>query len=76
MASLTLAIPTDIKSRMLHFKYINWSAVARQAIIDKMQMLEKMDRLLSKSTLREEDAIKYGQKVNKAIWNKHNKGKK
>jgi len=75
MASLTLSIPTDIKKKMAQFKYVNWSAIAREAIIDKMQMLEKMDRLLSKSTLTEKDTIKYGRKVNKAVWKKHKANK-
>jgi hypothetical protein len=75
MSSLTLSIPSDIKNKMSKFKYVNWSAVARVAIADKIQMLEKMDRLLSKSTLTEKDAINYGRRVNKAIWKKHKANK-
>lgn len=71
MASLTLAVPTELKQKMDSFKYINWSEVARAAIINKLQILQKMDKLLSKSTLTQEDAIKYGREINKRIWKRH-----
>ena len=71
MASLTLAVPEELKQKMASFKYINWSEVARAAILYKLQVLEKMDKLLSKSTLTEEDTIKYGRAINKRIWKKH-----
>lgn len=71
MASLTLSVPADLKQKMTSFKYINWSEVARSAIVDKLEMLEKMDKLLSQSTLAKEDAIKYGRKINRRIWNQH-----
>ena len=71
MASLTLAVPAELKQKMDSFKYINWSEVARVAIINKVQILQKMDKLLSKSTLTEEDTIKYGRAINKRIWKRH-----
>lgn len=71
MASLTLAIPEELKRKMAEFKYINWSEVARHSIINKLQILEKMNKLLSKSTLTLEDTIKYGRMINKRIWKKH-----
>ena len=71
MASLTLAVPEELKQKMASFKYINWSEVARAAILHKLQVLEKMDKLLSKSTLTEEDTIKYGRATNKRIWKRH-----
>jgi len=71
MASLTLAVPEELKQKMASFKYINWSEVARAAILHKLQILEKMDKLLSKSTLTEKDTIKYGRTTNKRIWKRH-----
>jgi len=71
MASLTLSIPTELKRKMSEFKYINWSEVARHSILNKLQLLERMNRLLSKSTLTEEDTIKYGRLINKRIWKRH-----
>ena len=71
MASLTLAVPEELKQKMTSFRYINWSEVARAAILHKLQILDKMDKLLSNSTLAEEDIIKYGRAINKRIWKKH-----
>ncbi|HLG30981.1 MAG TPA: hypothetical protein VI387_12295 [Candidatus Brocadiales bacterium] len=71
MASLTLSIPAELRQKMASFKYINWSEIAREAIIHKIEILEKMNRLLSKSTLTQEDTIKYGRLTNKRIWKKH-----
>ncbi len=68
MASLTLSVPENLKHKMESFKYINWSAVARAAIISKLQLLEKMDKLLSKSALTEEDTIRIGRTIKKRQW--------
>jgi len=73
MTSLTLAIPSELKRKMKEFKYINWSEVARAAIIDKVRLLEKMDKLLSKSTVSEKDTIKYGRMIKKRQWSKTKK---
>lgn len=70
MSSLTLAIPTDLKRKMREFRYINWSEVARAAIIDKVRLLERMDKLLSKSALTREDAVGYGRLIKKRQWAK------
>lgn len=72
MSSLTLSVPMDLKRRMDSFKYINWSEIARSAIIDKIYILEKMNKLLVDSKLTEEDTIKFGRTANKNIWKKHN----
>ncbi len=71
MASLTLSIPTELKRKMAEFKYINWSEVARHSIISKLQILERMNKLFSKSVLTERDTIKYGRMINKRIWKRH-----
>ena len=70
MTSLTLAMPGALKDKMKEFKYINWSEVARAAIIDKLNLLEKMGKLLSKSALTGEEAVKYGRAIKKRQWKK------
>lgn len=73
MSSLTLAIPEALRREMKDFRYINWSEVARAAIIDKLEFLKKMNQLLSKSTLTEDDTIKYGRMVKNRQWTKTKK---
>lgn len=67
MTSLTLSISKELKKKMEQFPEINWSEIARQAIIKRIELLEKMDKILSKSTLTEEDTIRLGKRVNRAI---------
>lgn len=67
MVSITLAVPEEIKKDMDEFPEINWSAIAREAIKQRLVMLHKFREFTRESTLTEEDAIKLGKKVNKAI---------
>lgn len=67
MPNMTLAIPAELKEQMNHFKEINWSEVARQAIREKACLLEKMNRLFSKSKLTEADIEKYGRQIKKSV---------
>ena len=66
MVSITLAVPEEIKREMDMHPEMNWSEVARQAIREKLMVLSKMDKLLSKSKLTEKDALELGRKVNSA----------
>ena len=68
---MTLAIPADLKEKMDPFKEINWSEVARQAIRQKALILEKMNKLFSKSALDERDIEKYGRMIKKSVLKKH-----
>ena len=71
MVSITLAITKEMKKEMELYPEINWSVVARAAIQRKIKILKEMDRLLSKSELTEEDAIRIGRQVNKKIAKKY-----
>lgn len=71
MANMTLAIPVDLKQKMDHHKEINWSEVARQAIREKMLILEKMNRMLLKSRLDLEDVEEHAVHIKKKVLRKH-----
>lgn len=71
MSNLTLAIPQDLKEKMARFPEINWSEVARQAIAEKTRLLERMQALLAKSRLTEQDAIHLGRQVKQRVWKHH-----
>jgi hypothetical protein len=70
MSSLTVAIPEELKRKIKNFNFINWSNVICNAIFDKIKVLEKMNKLLSKSTFTEYDSIKYGRLIKKRAWKK------
>ena len=67
MVSVTLAVPENLKKEMDKHPEMNWSEIARQAIQNKLLLLQKMDALLTKSKLTEQDAIKMGRRVNKGL---------
>mgnify|MGYP001608325782 FL=1 len=70
MTNLTLSIPDDLKAKMSHFPEINWSEVARQAIMEKTRVLGQMQHLLSRSTLTEQDALTIGREIKRRMWKK------
>ena len=71
MTNLTLSIPDDLKVKMRHFPEINWSEVARQAIMEKTRILEQMQQVLSRSTLTEQDALTIGREIKRRMWKKY-----
>ena len=71
MATLTLAIPAELKDKMSRFPEINWSHVARQAIIEKTRILEQMQHLLAKSTLTASETVRIGQAIKQRVARHH-----
>ena len=71
MPSLTLTIPQELKEKMQQFPEINWSEVARQAIIEKTKHLERMNQLLQNRTLDETEALELGSAIKKQVFQKH-----
>ena len=71
MPNMTLAIPADLKEKMDHFKEINWSEVARQAINQKLLIMEKMNLLFSKSKLDDHDIKKHSTQIKKSVLRKY-----
>lgn len=74
MVSMTLAIPDDMKKDMDGFPEINWSAVAREAIKQKLILLQKFREFTKDSTLTDEDALRLGREVNKGLAKRYKKG--
>lgn len=73
MVNITLAVTEEIKKKMGSFPEMNWSEVARQAIMQRIILLEKMNTLLKNSKLTEEDALRLGREVNKGAIRKAKK---
>jgi len=71
MTNMTLAIPEGLHEIMRKHKHIKWSEIARQAIQEQARKLELMDKILFKSKLTEEDALKLGRKINEGIAKRH-----
>jgi hypothetical protein len=73
MTSLTLSVPTELKQEMDVFPEINWSAVAREAIKNKLIQLEKFKQFTKQSTFTEEDALKLGREISAKAIKRHRK---
>ena len=67
MTTLTLAVPDEMKKKMDSFPEINWSEVARQAFMQKIEDMEFLRKFKEKSKLTESDALRLGKKVSKSV---------
>ena len=70
LVTVTISVPEELKHKMSLFPEMNWSAVARKAIVEKMKLLEKMNKQLSKSKLSEKETIALGRKVKHTVSKK------
>ena len=71
MVSITLAVPIELKKDMDAFPEMNWSAVARHAIKEKIILLKKFREFTKDSTMTEEDALRLGKAVNERLAKRH-----
>lgn len=71
MVSLTLAISDELKKEMDQFPEINWSVIAREAILKRIMLLKKIKEFTKDSDLTEEDAVRIGKKVNEGLAARH-----
>jgi len=70
MVNMTLSIPEELAKKMKLFKEIRWSEIARQAIEKRVEDLEIMNRIASKSKLTERDAIEIGKIIKRSASKK------
>ncbi|MCL5011712.1 MAG: hypothetical protein M1594_02340 [Candidatus Marsarchaeota archaeon] len=70
MTTMTLAVPVELKRKLDDFPEINWSAVARQAFIQKVRDLEFLKQFKAESEMTEKEALKLGKEVRKNLARK------
>lgn len=66
MASVTFAMPAEVKEEMKKLAWVNWSESAREELladIRKQETLDKLMGLVSKSKFTEKDAEFLSEKV-------------
>lgn len=73
MANLTLAIEDDLHDRMKMHSEIRWSEVVRKSIWQKVELLEAMDKIASKSKLTLKDVDEISRKIKKETFEELNK---
>lgn len=70
MVNMTLAIPDELHHKMKEFSEIRWSEIARKAIEERVNDLEVMNKIASKSKLTNKDAEELSKKINRAATKK------
>ncbi len=70
MTTLTLAVPEEIKKKMDTFPEMNWSEVARQAFLQKIEDMEFLRKFKEKSRITETDALRLGKEVSREVSSK------
>ena len=71
MPTITLSVPEELKQDMEASPDINWSAVAREAIREKVEQLRILKSITAKSKLTEKDALALGRKINKSLHERY-----
>lgn len=66
MPNVTLAVPEETYEKMKHFSEVRWSEVARKAIQQKIEDLEMLNKITSKSKLTKKDVLALSEKINKS----------
>ena len=67
MPTLTLAIPKELKHEMESIPELNWSEIAREAILKKIKEYKLFKSIISKSKFSEEDADILSDKVKSSM---------
>lgn len=72
MANMTLSIPDELIRRMKHLSEIRWSEVARKAIEQRVNDLEVINKVASKSKLTKKDVEEISKKIKSSASKKFN----
>ena len=74
MPNITLSIPKELKQEIDELPELNLSESMRNFLSEKVKrakLLKKLDKLLEKSELTEEDCLKLGDKLKERVWKRH-----
>ncbi len=63
MPNITLSVPEELMKKMKLFKEIKWSEVARRSIEERINDLEIMNKIASKSKLTKRDVEEISKKI-------------
>ena len=76
MVSVTLKITNEFKALVNKLSWVNWSEIIREETTKRLEeelTIEEFKRIISKSKLTEEDALRLGKEVNKALHKRYKK---
>ncbi len=70
MTNMTLSIPEELHKKMKQMSEVKWSEIARRAIEERINDLEIMNKIASKSKLTKKDVEEIGKKIKRAAAKK------
>jgi len=70
MPNMTLSIPKELHEKMRRMSDVRWSEVARRAIEERINDLEVMNKIASKSKLTKKDVEEISKKIKRSASNK------
>lgn len=70
MGNITLAVPEELHRKMKKHSEIRWSEVIRKTISEKINDLEMMNKLSTKSNLTKKDIEEISKKVDSRVAKK------
>ncbi len=73
MTNMTLSVPEELYNKMKQHTELKWSDIARKSFENKLNEIELLDKLLSKSKLSEKDAEIIGHKIKAEIRKRFDK---
>ena len=73
MPNVTLAIPEELHEKMKKHSEIRWSEVVRKTITEKIEDMEMMEKLISKSKLTKNDVKEIAHKINGEVFKELNR---
>lgn len=74
MPNLTITIPIELKKKIDSLPELNWSETIRSFLAEKVKralILKKLDNLLAKSELTEEDCLVLGERMKGALLKRY-----
>lgn len=69
-----VVLPKDLENRMEGFPEINWSAILRKAVEERLEKLEFIRHFASKSEITEEESVRLGRELKKRLAERYRGG--
>lgn len=69
--NITLSVADDAHARMRAHPDIKWSEVARNAIEERLDLLDALDEIAGKSKLSASDAARLAEKIKRGVAKRH-----
>lgn len=66
MTNITLSIPEELHKKMKQLSDIRWSEIARRAIEQRINDLEEINRIVSKSKATQKDIDELSEKIKRS----------